>query len=182
MSYFSKTLNSKATFALLLTKNRVGISGEFPTIEVRRKADGLYLDFSAVTAPYWVNSGGQQTKVLTESAWEPGLYEWLFDHDVLDQDNANEYVVIYRNALPNRFVQVEIYSFEINNVALADIQAITADVAQLRGLMENDHDLEALAMDHYYHKIYDENGRTGGVTIHEADIVLSGNTEERTKQ
>jgi len=168
-NYVSKNVNESVTLAVLVTKAGSGITGLTPTLELRRNSDGLYFDFGATTAPYWVASGGQQTMVLPESAWQDGYYGWVFDHEEYDQGNLDEYTAIYRNVGGYPFVEIEVVSFA-NRVA--------ADITLIRQILANDQDLEC-AGSYYLHRVYDDLGASGGTVVHEKKISLNGSTEER---
>lgn len=168
MSYIVKTIGEKVVLGVLLTKENVALTGLSPTLEIRRNVDGWYLDFAATSAPYWKTTGGQKELVLPEKTWLPGYYTWTFDHAVYD-GVKNDYTAVYRNDAPYRLLELEVLSF--NNESAFDIKRI------LRHL-ENDQDLEALATDHFEHRVYEDDGVT---VMHAADIQLDGQTEKRRK-
>lgn len=167
-SYIIKTIGERVVLGVLLTKQGVPITGEHPTIEIRRNADGFYLDFSASSAPYWKTNGGTKEKVLPERSWMPGFYSWHFDHGLYD-GTKNDYTVIYRNPLPYRLYQNEIISF--NNEILFDI-------TYLRKILTNKQTLEHLSAQHMEHVVFDDDKQT---EIYRADITLdiSGSKETR---
>jgi len=128
MGYTFKPVNATATVGLLITENGTGITGQQPTVELRRVSDGKYLDFSATEEPFWVSSGGQKTQILPPISWTAGLYEWEFDQDHYDQDAVEEYETIYRNDAPYELLATEILSFSKMGLTTTDITDITNNV------------------------------------------------------
>lgn len=169
MSYIVKTIGEKVSLGVLLTQNGNPVSGESPTVEIRRNVDGWYLDFGAVAPPYWKTAGGQREKLLPEKSWATGFYTWTFDHSVYD-NTKNDYTIIYRNVAPFRLYEIEIVSF--NNEMSFDIEFI-------RKLLANKQTLESLTPQQMKHTVFDDDKSS---IIYEADITLSGSGSVETRE
>jgi len=97
MQTIIREIDQAHTMQLLMTKDGLGITGQTPTVEIRRLSDGLYLDHDAVTTPYWVSSGGTKEKALTESTDTDGLYYIVFDPTAVNSSGKDQYNFIVRN-------------------------------------------------------------------------------------
>lgn len=124
MSYSTKNINSSATLGVFVKNQGSGIPGLSPTVEIRRVRDSKYLDFNATTIPYWVNSGGQRTKVLPAMPWFDGLYQWQFDQNLYDHDATEDYEIVYRNDPPYKLESTEIISFTTVEIGSGSIENI----------------------------------------------------------
>lgn len=164
MSYIIKTIGDKVTLSLLLTKKGAGVTGLSPTVEVRRNADDLYLDFSAVSPPYWVSTGGQREKILTEQSWLGGYYTWLFDQSVYEAGGAiGEYTIIYRHDAPFKLLASEVIAFD--DIPLTILK-----------YLRNYQELEKLSATHFTHKVFEDDKVT---LMQEVDITQVGDKEIR---
>jgi len=109
-TYITKFVGESVTLGVVLTSGGLPISGESPTLEIRRTSDNKYFDFSAVSAPYWISVGGLKEGFLTETSYQQGFYTYLFDH-ALYGDDEPEFRVIYRNPDPYPLLIVEVMGF-----------------------------------------------------------------------
>jgi len=168
MSYIVKTVGERVVLGVLLTKSSIPISGESPTLEIRRNIDGYYFDFSAVSAPYWVTSGGTKEFILPETLWMPGFYSWLFDHGAYDVGEA-DYTAIYKNDVPYRLYANEVFAFTSKGVF---------DIEYIRKVLTNKQTLTQLTAQHMEHVIFDDDKAT---EIYRAsiDLDVGGSIETR---
>jgi len=109
-AYITKFTGESATLGTVITANGIPVSGESPTLEIRRTSDDLYFDFSAVSAPFWVSSGGVKEGLLVEASYQQGFYTYIFDHATYG-DDEHEFRVLYRNSAPYPLLIVEVMSF-----------------------------------------------------------------------
>ena len=172
LSYIVKNIGETATLGLVLRSSGTPITGESPTVEVRRMSDSLYLDWSAVSAPFWVSGGGLREKPLVEQSWMPGFYTTLFDQGLYDNTN-NEYTVIYRNTGLYPVYDNEVFSFEQGLDA-----SLAADVSFIRKILTNKQTLEQLSTTLMHHQVLDDDEVT---PVYDADITINvgGNIETR---
>lgn len=172
MSYIVRASGSPVVLSLTLTKSAVPVTGLAPRIEIRRHSDEFYLDFGAVAAPFWVSAGGTQERVLPEASWQQGLYFWKFDHSAYEPANTeDEYTVVYRLDPPFRFLATETLGFTR--------QLLGSDLELLRQVQINEQDLIEHSNTNFEHKVYDDAGASGGVLVHHASIIRTGNVEKR---
>lgn len=164
-------VNDKVQLGLHLVEDGASVAGQSPTVELRRVRDGRYLDFSAVTAPYWKTTGGTKEKVLTAKSWLPGLYCWAFDQSIYDPDAREQYVAIYRNTDPDYLVEV----VEFHHFTFEWEQIITF----LRKLAANNSFVEMLSDTQVRHTFLDDDGTT---PILKHKLTKSGETYESREQ
>ena len=160
MSYILKSVGDSTVLGALLTKDGSPLSGLYPTLELRRNSDTLYLDFSALAPPFWVSSGGQQQLTLSEASWLPGYYFWTFDQLVYD-NTKNDYTAIYRNSGLYTMTEIEIISFQ---------ESPKLDVSFIRKMFANKQTLQQVATDHMIHTVFDDDKTT---PIYGADITIN---------
>jgi hypothetical protein len=108
----NKVVNDTITLALMLTRKGVPVTGQSPTVELRRNQDGRYFDWAAVGAPYWKTIGGSKETLLVERPWLGGYYTKTWNQETYDPDVEGDYTAIYRNtAAPNIVTTVELFAF-----------------------------------------------------------------------
>ncbi len=114
-----REIDSSHRVQLLMTTHGIdpdfpvlGITGESPTIEVRRISDGLYLDHDAVADPYWVSSGGTKDQIMTESTEVDGLYFYHFDPVAVDSAGKEQYNFVIRNSGDHSLLKIEHVIYE----------------------------------------------------------------------
>jgi hypothetical protein len=128
MSYIVKPVNSTVTLGILIRENGEGISGLYPTAEIRRISDSKYFNFAAVSPPYWITTGGQREKVLSPASWQDGLYQWEFNQETYDEDALEEYEILYRNDSPYKLIATEVMAFTKMGLTTVDIEAIRSAI------------------------------------------------------
>jgi len=108
-----KFVNDTVTLGVMMTRKGVPVTGESPTVEIRRNADGRYWDW--VTLAWSTAPAGTKEAALTERTWQGGFYTKTWDQGAADLDAQNDYTVIYRNtSVPYIFTSVEVLSFRID--------------------------------------------------------------------
>lgn len=163
-------VDDSVVLGLHLVEEGAGVAGQTPTLEIRRLRDGRYLDFAAVSAPYWKTSGGSKEKTLVPKSYLPGLYTWTFDQSVYDPGVRESYVAIYRNAGPDYPVEItEFHDFTYE---------WEKDVKFIRDLLENNSMVEEISDNEVHHTWYADNG-TDEVLKHK--ITKAGAIESREK-
>ena len=155
---------------LHLTEDGSSVVGQTPTLEIRRLRDGRYLDFAAVSAPYWKTSGGSKEKTLVAKSYLPGLYTFTFNQETYDPEARETYVAIYRNTDP------------VYGVELTEFHSFTweweKDVTFIRKLLENNSFVEMLTESLVEHTWFDTDGST---PILRHKITKAGAFESREK-
>lgn len=163
-------VGDSVVLGLHLTEDGAGVTGQTPTLEIRRLRDGRYLDFSAVASPYWKTTGGTKEKVLLPKSYLPGLYTFTFNQDTYDPGARETYVAIYRNTTPDYEVEeTEFHAFTWE---------WEADVKFIRKLLENNSFVEMLTESLVEHTWFDTDGST---PILKHKITKSGVFESREK-
>ena len=164
-------VNDPVVLGLHLTEDGVGISGQTPTVEIRRLRDGKYFDFDAVADPFWKTTGGSKEKELVPRPWLTGLYTYTWDQGDYDPDARETYAMIYRNPGPDFAVEEsEFHSFTFEWEKTIDY---------IRKLLENNSFVEMLTESQVRHTFLDDNG-TDPILKHK--IIKSGAFESREKE
>ena len=96
-----KSIGDDTLLGILLLEGSTGVTGEFPTIEIRRKSDNFYLDFLASSSPFFVATGGLKKKILTPSPYQDGLYTYNYTPSAVGETVPEEYVILYENVSPS---------------------------------------------------------------------------------
>ena len=87
--------------------NGSGISGQAPTVEIRRLRDGRYWDWGAAN---WKTVGGTKEGTLAPKVYLAGYYFRQWDQEIAD-NVPEEYLMIYRNTGAYPIELVETYIF-----------------------------------------------------------------------
>ncbi len=148
----SNIVNGVADVSLRMEEDNSGVTGQLPTLEIRRISDGRYFDWDAVSAPYWKTSGGVKETRLIERTWLPGLYTKSWDQSIYDPNSVQTYAMIARNAVQGYELEVvEYHSFKLSydligkSVMEADIYSsvpvggsLAEFIARTYGLVQGD--------------------------------------------
>ena len=167
MSVCYHRIGSTVPLSLHLLYRGRPVTGESPTVELRRLSDGLYFDFSAAQAPFWIDSGGMREGQLAEVVWLPGLYLRQWDHSFYDNGTPGLYAAIYRNPDPRFVERVEYVEFTFEWYK---------DAILSRKLLSNKSELTEISATQYQHRWFDDDGTTELLTH---NITKSGNVEKR---
>lgn len=160
-------VGSTIVLGLHLAKHGIGVTGQHPTVELRRVSDSKYFDWAAIIDPFWVVSGGTRLGTLPEAAYLPGLYQRQWAQGDFDT-GPQDYLLVFRNVGPDYAVEeVEVQSFTFE---WAD------DVEFLRKVLTNKTVLEMLSPTHYRQRFFDNDKAT---VIKTDDIVVVGAEETR---
>lgn len=142
-----------------------GLTGQSPTVEIRRLRDGHYLNFDTGN---WATSGGTKERVLTAKSWLPSYYSWVFDHSVYEPTSPKEvYAVIYRNTGIYVVEGIEFYAFTFR---------WDETVEFLRKWFANKSILKRYDAAHWDVKHYEDDEST---VFRTDDITVSGDEETR---
>jgi len=108
-----KFVNDTVTLGVMMTRRGTPVTGETPTVEMRRMSDGRYWDWNTLV---WSTSPtGTKEATLVEKTWLGGFYTKTWDHGTTDPDAQGEYTAIYRNVgAPNDFTSIEIFYFRFD--------------------------------------------------------------------
>ena len=147
-----------------LTKDGSGVTGQTPTVELRRPRDGRYFNWAATVAPYWVTTGGLREFVLPEKSWLPGFYSRKWDQKLYDGGVKEDYVAIYRNTDPEYPVE------EMEN-----LQFNFLDLILVRKLLSNETVLRKITDWHWEQETKDDDGSV----LRTDDITVVGSEERR---
>ena len=94
MSDIAWEYNKPIPITLIIREGAIGIIGQSPTIEIRRKSDNKYFDW---ISNLFVNSGGQKENILPSAAYQDGVYESEWNPRSYGEKNEETYILLYRN-------------------------------------------------------------------------------------
>ena len=153
--------------ALQLLNQGAPITGQHPTVEIRRLRDGRYLNWAATVAPWWITVGGQKERLLVEKSWLPGLYQIPWEQNGYDS-GPEKYLIVYRNVSvdwPVEEIEYLTFTFEW-----------APDVTLIRKLLANKSVLKILSETAATHQWYEDDGVT---PLIKHDITILGDEETR---
>jgi hypothetical protein len=157
--------------ALHVQKYEQGISGLTPTLEIRDTSTGRYFDFNSDgTTPYWINSGGLREKPLQEVSWLQGMYQYIWDTELLNLQDDSVYAIIFKCTDVN---------YPINRVEFLRVTfEWSADCKVSKKILTNNSTVTRVSTTEALHEWFDNDGVTS-LLKHRIEVV--GNQEKREK-
>lgn len=157
---------------LLLTEDGLGVSGQFPTVEIRRNRDWYYIDFDTTS---FVDVGGVRERALYEHLDSTGFYSVEFDPMDFNETQAETYTIFYKNDSTDYPVYI------VEEVVFEDIKAVQQATGEtiefLRKILSNKTILRKLGIGQFEQEFYDDDSTS---LIKVDDIVKISNEEIRT--